>query len=399
LNNTVNSTEEFVFNVCQKTFLSLWCYANPVAEPGKELCDILIVCDPHVIIVSVKGIRLNREKEEAGYNRWLRKAVEDSVKQIYGAERSLATAPHVIRKDGTPGLALPALASQKTHRIAVAFGSGGEVPITSEDFGKGFVHVMNEESFFQLLMELDTITDLVEYLGAKEALLAKSSVVVEGPESNLLGWYLFRGRSFPQKHDIMFVDDTVWKGLCNNPEFQRRKQTDVDSYAWDELIEALADTSAKPVEGPPPTLNELDLALREMARETRFSRRVLGKNLREFLEKAKAKVLRSRMIIGDRGIIYVFVFFSADEPVNGRIAELAARSCAARQRTGRGEAVIGIGIGEFQAGIGSTSDVFYIKMDDWSNIENDATLRGFGYFTESPMQNVYEDEYPRKSGA
>ena len=41
----VNSTEEFVFNVCQKTALSLWCYANPLAAPGKELCDIMMVCE------------------------------------------------------------------------------------------------------------------------------------------------------------------------------------------------------------------------------------------------------------------------------------------------------------------------------------------------------------------
>lgn len=370
-----------------------------MAEPGKELCDILIVCDPHVIIVSVKDIQLNREKEAAGYDRWLRKAVDGSVKQIYGAERSLVTAPHVIRKDGTPGLALPALALRKTHRIAVAFGSGGEVPITSGDFGKGFVHVMDEHSFFQLLTELDTITDLADYLGAKEGLLAKSAVVVEGVESNLLGWYLSHGRSFPQNPDMMVFDNTIWKGLCDNPEFQRRKQADADSYVWDRLIEALADTSAKPMNGPAPTLNDLDLALREMARETRFHRRVLGRDFREFLEKANAKIVHSRMIITERGIIYVFVFFSAGEPDMARIAELAARCCAARQRAGRGDVVIGVGIGEFQAGAGSTSDIVHIKMDDWSTVENDDTLRGFAYFSKSPMQNVHEDEYPWKSDA
>jgi hypothetical protein len=124
---------------------------------------------------------------DAGYERWLRKAVMESVKQLYGAERTLVTAANVIRKDGTPGLALPAAASRKTHRIAVAFGSGGEVPIPSGDFGKGFVHVMNEEGFSVILNELDTITDFVDYLSAKEDLVAHSEVVVEGHESNLLG--------------------------------------------------------------------------------------------------------------------------------------------------------------------------------------------------------------------
>lgn len=398
MSDTVNSTEQFVFNVCQKTFLSLWCYANPVASQGKELCDILIVCDPHVIIISVKDIRLNLEKGEAGYNRWLRKAVEDSVKQIYGAERVLATAANIVRKNGTPGLAIPLAASRVIHRIAVAFGSGGEVPITAEDFGKGFVHVMNEDSFFQLLTELDTVWDLVNYLAAKEELISKSSVIVEGPESNLLGWYLYHGRSFRQRPDMLVIDNSIWKGLCEDPGFQRRKEADADSYAWDKLIEALADTTAKPVEGLPPTLNELDLALREMARESRLSRRVLGRHLKEFLEKANAKILRARMLIGDRGVIYVFVRFRVDETPKNRVAELGARCCAARQRVGHGDTVVGVGLGEFQTGIGSTSDIVYIKMDDWSHIENDQQLRSFGFFSESPVRNVHEDEYPKQAG-
>src|ERR1700728_4255099 len=33
VSNGVNSTEEFVFNVCRKAALSLWCYANPQAGP------------------------------------------------------------------------------------------------------------------------------------------------------------------------------------------------------------------------------------------------------------------------------------------------------------------------------------------------------------------------------
>jgi len=46
----ITNSEQFVYEVCQKSFLSLWSYANPQgSEPGKELCDVLIVCDPDVI--------------------------------------------------------------------------------------------------------------------------------------------------------------------------------------------------------------------------------------------------------------------------------------------------------------------------------------------------------------
>src|SRR5882672_8554777 len=183
----VNETEAFALRVCQKTFLSLWCYSNPIATPGKELCDILIVCDPHVVIISVKDVRLREGDFEVEHKKWERKAVDDSVKQIYGAQRWLSTATRVIQGDGLPGLPLPPVTQREMHRIAVAFGGRNEVVITSGDFGKGFVHVMTERSFLDILRELDTISDLIEYLSAKEAFLAKCSVVVEGSEANLVG--------------------------------------------------------------------------------------------------------------------------------------------------------------------------------------------------------------------
>ena len=36
-------SEEMVFSLCRKSFLSLWSYANPLRAPGKELCDVLVV--------------------------------------------------------------------------------------------------------------------------------------------------------------------------------------------------------------------------------------------------------------------------------------------------------------------------------------------------------------------
>src|SRR5205823_4811264 len=117
--------------------------------------------------------------------RWTRKAVEASVSQIYGAERWLASAPRVTRADGSPGLPLPPLPDRKVYRIAVAFGSRGEVGINSGDFGKGFVHVLTEDSFQDILNELDTITDMVEYLAAKEAFAANCAMILQGSENDL----------------------------------------------------------------------------------------------------------------------------------------------------------------------------------------------------------------------
>lgn len=375
----------------------MWACNNPFAEAGKELCDILIVCDPYVIIVSVKDINLNTDKEAAGFERWERKAVDDSVKQIYGAEKSLRSAERVMLRDGSYWLNLPPLADRKIHRIAVAFGSKGQVPIRSGDFGKGFVHVMHEHSFFHLLTELDTITDLIHYLNAKEALAYRCALVVEGTEVNLLGMYLFNNRTFPTSEDFMVVGESVWSELIQKPEWKRRKEADEPSYAWDRLIEMLSDPRAKSIEGPEPELNDLELALRSMARETRFHRRALGMALQKFLTMAKENNLRSRAVMSPSGIIYVFVYFTSADEFKSRTPELALRCVAARRKAGQGDAVVGIGIGEYELGKGSTSDVVYLRPANWSEFiaRSEPALEASGYFSKSSVQKYHHDEYPK----
>src|SRR5450759_4809528 len=80
----VNSSEQFVYDICRKSFLSLWTYVNPQGKTsGKELCDALVVCDPHVVVISVKQVELKKSNNTSvNLDRWERKAVAASIKQI-----------------------------------------------------------------------------------------------------------------------------------------------------------------------------------------------------------------------------------------------------------------------------------------------------------------------------
>src|SRR5712692_6161508 len=196
----MNEAELLVYRMCRHSFLSLWSYMNPRKKPqGKELCDVLVVCEPDVIIFSVKQIRLtNSGKPEIDAERWRRRAIDESCKQIYGAERILRTSPNVIKSDSSLGVLLPSASEIRIHRVAVALGGKRQVNLPFGDFGKGFIHVMDEVSFLTLLKELDTITDFVAYLTAKEAFCqSKIKVIFDGPEENLLAVYLHAGRKFP----------------------------------------------------------------------------------------------------------------------------------------------------------------------------------------------------------
>ena len=208
---SLTPSEEFVSRLCTHTFLSPWTLANPRGKDArKELCDLLIVCDPDVVIVSVKEIQHKATDDyETGAQRWKARAIDASAKQIYGAERELSRIDRVTAKDGSVWLHLPPANTRRIHRIAVAFGSNGAIPIADGDLGKGFVHVFDETDTSIVLAELDTITDFVEFLIRTEAFVEKTQTITSGTK-DLLGLYLHTGRQYPDDADLLILTDDIW---------------------------------------------------------------------------------------------------------------------------------------------------------------------------------------------
>ena len=195
----MNRSEQFVHDLARAAFLSLWTYPNPVGkDSSKELCDVLVVCRPDIVIFSVKEIELKADGDrEIQVERWRRRAVDESVKQIRGAERRLQKTSEVLIPGGASGVELGPQAQRVTHRVAVAIGSSGATPLESKDYGYGFVHVLDEEQLWLLLKHLDTITDFVEYLGGREQLVTNGTEgVLIGSEADLLAAYFFGKHSF-----------------------------------------------------------------------------------------------------------------------------------------------------------------------------------------------------------
>jgi hypothetical protein len=170
MSDGLTPSEQFVAALCERAFLQLWTHPNPVGKKNKELCDCLIVCGPHVIIVSVKEIEFKDTGDKTGWERWHKSAIDKSVQQIWGAERWLKASETVSTAKGRE-IALPPREGRKYHRISVSLGGRGEVPVRWGDFGNGFVHVFDEHSLSVMFTELDTITDFVSYLEACEALV------------------------------------------------------------------------------------------------------------------------------------------------------------------------------------------------------------------------------------
>ncbi|PKD39108.1 hypothetical protein U737_20860 [Methylomonas sp. LW13] len=367
-------SEKFVTQICAQSFLKLWTHPNPKGKKGKELCDCLIVCGPHIIIISVKENEYRNTGDKVGWERWTKAAIDKSASQIWGAERWLETVDEVLRHDGRV-VALPHKSKRKYHRVSVSLGGRGEVPLKWGDFGNGFIHICDEYSVGIIFDILDTVTDFVDFLTASEELVSRGTkpLFMGGGIEDLLALYLSHGRSFNvtgdcgSLPDMLILHDDLWSGFSKSNDFKRIKNDLASSYGWDSLIEFYAndiltdgmfDMHSKAV-----TSNEL--ALVAMALQPRGHRANLTEALIEFLEESERKIA-SRVVLGFDRTAFVFLAGSSSDR-ELRVRELALRCLVVRGRLPDVITVVGIATDRPETSeVGYSSDLGYIFMPEWS---------------------------------
>jgi hypothetical protein len=357
----VTPSEQLVFDLCRKTALSLWSYANPRRIDGKELCDALIVFGDDIVIFSVKEVVLNEKADpEVAAKRWEREAVTKSVDQLIGARRYLDRLEHVIKHDGSPGVALPPPDKRRVHLVAVAVGGRRQVPIAGGNRNGGtYVHVMDEHALRVSLRELDTTPDFLAYLAAKEAF--DGTIIAEG-EENLLALYLQHNRTLPAEMHAIVVQDGMWCEFETHPQFKARKDADRVSYWWDNfVIEGFISDHDVSLEAGT-TMSEFERVVRTMAAEDRLQRRMLSVHFLQWLERQEpgTRSFRSRSGVG-----YLFGTFPRDMDRTARQQELVARCYVARGPDVLDcPTVVGIAT-EVYDPTGYSLDGAYLHIPDW----------------------------------
>lgn len=210
-----------------QTFLRLWSYPNPykLQSNGKELCDLLIVFDNHIIIFSDKDcVYGNSDDPKVDWRRWYKRAIQKSAEQLIGAKNWIIRYPDRIAVDAKCSQKIPLkikiTAETEFHLIAIAHGatepckkyfSGGDgglmvdscivgnmhINEDCEPFCIGrvfnepqeFIHVFDDVSYVNVLHELDTIQDFLRYLEARQKLFVTKHIIAES-ESDILAQHL-----------------------------------------------------------------------------------------------------------------------------------------------------------------------------------------------------------------
>src|ERR1019366_8435988 len=105
----VTPSERYLKKLCDHSFLSLWSYPGVFRDQGrpwgkgdgKEVADLLVVFENHVIIFSDKHIQFDAGSIGVAWSRWFKKAVLKSAQQVWGAERWIRQFPKRLFLDKT----------------------------------------------------------------------------------------------------------------------------------------------------------------------------------------------------------------------------------------------------------------------------------------------------------
>jgi hypothetical protein len=341
-------SERYLKRLCDHTFLSLWSYPNvwrdqgdARAGKGKEVCDLLVVFENHIIIFSDRYCEFPSSGNlELDWHRWFKRAVEQAAQQIWGAERWIKQHPDRVFLDQACKVRFPiTLPSSDTaviHRIVVAHGASqrcaellggsgslmidttlkgaghytpfarGGRPFTvgQVDPAKGYIHVFDDTTLDIVMRARDTIADFTGYLAKKESFLQSQAVHVAG-EEELLAIYLHdvddsgeHNFVFPPGYTAIALGEGFWEAFQNQPQRQAQLVANQISYLWDDLIERFS----KHILGGTRhyashrEIRESELPLRFLARERRTRRRVLSEALTDLVANTAPRQKRVRVM-------------------------------------------------------------------------------------------------------
>ncbi|MBY3544782.1 hypothetical protein HFN69_21935 [Rhizobium laguerreae] len=356
--------------LAEDTFLDLWSWPNVFKKPGKELCDLLVVCGDDVIMFSDKHNAWPDDPLELAWKRWYNRAIKESADQIRKAELWLRRNPKAVFADAKcqqpVPLELPPIQQRRVHGICVATGAEAaasrhfrdpdgtfmilpslrgtdhvdfSIPhhqpfcIGDVDPAGPFIHVFNMATLEIVMSEFDTITDFTQYLNARADLIRSGRLTLSPSEPEMVANYLLTTdpngeHRFPKLSDVKAAKidpDTKisfaqgeYYYLVQSPEYARRVSANWISYEWDRLIgfftHGVLNDSQYRILDTDPTIELAERGLRIMAREDRLKRRMLGAAIvgaREALEVRQVGRLARIATTYDRStgekIAYVFL--------------------------------------------------------------------------------------------
>lgn len=452
----ITDSEKYLCRLCEKSFLSLWSYPCIFRDQkgkgngdGKELCDMIVVFDEHILIFSDKHCSFSKSGDlKIDWTRWYKRAVYKSAEQAWGAKRWLIEHPDRIYLDRACTirfpLPIPSSKSAKYHLIVIAngceekckekLGGTGSLMFNSTlgrqentddlftspftvgdlDSSRTYVHVLTEFTLDILMQSLDTISDFVSYLEKKENFIRSNIGVFATGEEDLLAFYLMHmnekgehGFVIEGNYNGIFLEEGLWEHFCTKPERKEQLRQNSISYFWDNLIEKFANHALNATQyyASHIELSSTEICLRFMAREPRIARRTIVKAFFDMYTNTPDGTRRNRYLkpLNNKELFYVFLslpqpnYLTYDQYRESRFKLLKACCMVVKYKFPEALDIVGIAFQPIHPNRGTSEDLLYLDARVWSDeLNNEAAQlhHNIGIFASPITYNICEVEYP-----
>ena len=412
----VTETERLLADLCDRTFLKLWSYPNPIKDDGHELCDLLAVFEKHVFIFFDRDKKLAHTSEkdpQVLWDRWKRNVIDAQTKTAHGAERYISSG-RSIYLDGKRQIPFPLsidVNEMVIHKIIIAHGAKEACKNFSEANIYGSlaieycggrnhsqhpfmicidkenpVHVFDSHNLPIIFNELDTVFDFSMYLDSKLQAIATLDSLMYCGEEDLLAHYYANFDENAKRHFIgtkdtginaVMIGEGEWKGFIALDQYKNTKNANQVSYLWDELLQKTSQNSLTgKLLGHDPLSGRS--AIHEMAKEPRFMRRALSEKILQVIQSfpEPTDVMMRHMSFmpsfsSNKG--YVFLQLLTSESIRSQsdyrekrqtILEVACG--AAKNKFPDLKVVVGIAINAPKYVKENSEDFLLMDCDDWT---------------------------------
>jgi uncharacterized protein YchJ len=421
-------TEQFLSDLCERTFLKLWSYPNPFRAQGKELCDLIAVFEDRIFLFFDRAngaFKRDNQDVMMSWERWKKEAIDKQIKSARNALRHVRRNRDEIYIDAKCQTKLPINIPRgdvKIHVVIVAHGAteacesfsmknvSGSLAVAYSDniaalstvkqfpfpFMIGLprdeiVHIFDTLTVQIMLGELDTFKDFALFIEAKEAAIRKYDLLAYAGEEDLLAEYYSNFDDVAKRHFIGVLDPAYqgviipegkWLRFIQSSPYKRKKDADKVSYMWDRLLQKTTQNALDGTLGGDSGIFESRSAVFEMAREPRFSRRALSdqmlKAIMEFPANANDNCRKLSFMpsyFPNTAYVFLQVRFVMSNSYDGeyrtaRQAMLEIACGSAKNKFPRLTKIIGIAIDSPKfSGVMNSEDFILLNCDDWPDDE------------------------------
>jgi len=316
--NGVTRTERLLADLCERSFLKLWSYPNPVKDDRDELCDLLAVFENQIFIFFDRESRQFEKADKdplINWNRWKKKVIDDQIHTAHGAERYIKSGRGIFL-DNALEVPFPIdidPENMNIQKIIIAHGAKEACEKFSENKGNGSlaisygksdiplpfpfmihvdkenpVHIFDSYNLPIIFSELDTFFDFSSYLEAKTNAIRSLEGLIYCGEEDLLAHYYHNFNESDNRHfigtnrdDINFVmiGEGEWNDFKELEIYKNKKLADKVSYLWDEIIQRTCQNALDGTLLGDGNILKRNSAIHEMAKEPRFFRRALSEQM------------------------------------------------------------------------------------------------------------------------